>query len=674
MAVAEGLYASEAFLQLVLDRLVAAGELEEGSLAHHRGKGLRGRNIAVDAYDLASDDDTVLLVVLDYDLAPDAGVRPWSRVTKHLQELAAFADEAVRGGTVMELEPSSPAYGLAASIHRREVPITRFVLYYVTDGMIANRTKEFVLPDIGRAQVTWHVQDMMAIYKQDRAGSEREAIEIDLVRHLGHGLPCLPVKTPGELNTYLAAVPGDLLADLYREHGSRLLESNVRAYLSGRGKINKGIRTTLQNDPVKFLPYNNGITATAASVSLTASKDGPLLDSITDLQIVNGGQTTASLFYSRRDYKADLANVWVQMKLVEVEPSDSEELVPAIARYANSQNKVNETDFFSNHPFHQRLEQLGNRQVFAPSVAGTRYQSHWFYERTRGAWENQRNKEKQLSKIKAFEAEYPKAQIITKTDAAKYLVAWEGRPHVVSQGAQKNFMAFAEHASKLWTHSQESVNQDYYRNLVAKGILFRDIRLGVLKSEWYDKGYLANITAYTLAALPLFFEKQFRGRFDLDIVWREQTAGEQLTDELVRLAKQVWLVLTDERRPIMNVTEWAKREECWKRVQALDFRFVPTLKKYAISREVQFARAQEASANQKADNALLDEMALLTKPKEFWPALNQFGRRNRLLDERALNILNLLMAGKQPSPAQIGVIHRLVTRATKMGFEFEEDD
>ena len=95
--------------------------------------------------------------------------------------------------------------------------------------------------------------------------------------------------------------------------------------------------------------------------------DGLVIDSIKDLQIVNGGQTTASLFHTRRSDKADLGEVFVQMKLTVIDDEKSEEVVPRISEFANTQNKVNAADFFSNHPFHVRMESF-----FSPDMgAGT---------------------------------------------------------------------------------------------------------------------------------------------------------------------------------------------------------------------------------------------------------------------------------------------------------------
>ncbi|MEZ5461921.1 AIPR family protein [Dokdonella sp.] len=151
-------------------------------------------------------------------------------------------------------------------------------------------------------------------------------------------------------------------ADLYEKFGARLLETNVRGFLSERGKVNRGIRSTIQNSPQMFFAYNNGLTATASSVEL--DEDNSRILDIKDLQIVNGGQTTASLFWARKKHKADLGSVSVQMKLSVIPDSlgDSfDEIVGKISEYANSQNKVSEADLSANRGFHREMEKISRR-------------------------------------------------------------------------------------------------------------------------------------------------------------------------------------------------------------------------------------------------------------------------------------------------------------------------
>ena len=105
-----------------------------------------------------------------------------------------------------------------------------------------------------------------------------------------------------------------------------------------------------------FFAYNNGITATAENIETVESPNGLLLTGMRNFQIVNGGQTTASIHAALRNKEVDLDRVFVQMKLSIVNTDRAQEIVPKISEYANTQNRVSAADFFSNHPFHIRTE------------------------------------------------------------------------------------------------------------------------------------------------------------------------------------------------------------------------------------------------------------------------------------------------------------------------------
>ena len=245
-------------------------------------------------------------------------------------------------------------------------------------------------------------------------------------------------------------------------------------------------------------------------------------------------------------------------------------MVPRISRYANSQNAVREDDFFSNSPFHVRMEDLSKR-LLAPAKAGVNYQSKWYYERTRGQYLNERNK-RTLAEQKKFEAEFPRGQMITKTDAAKYVVAWEQAPHLVSGGAQKNFKGFASLVADKYVQQPEAFNENYYKRLVAKAILFNAVRSAISKADWYEAGYLANLTAYAVAKLSREIAKDERAKsFDLMRIWDDQGVSAPVLNEAVTIARLALDVLTSEDRLVVNVTEWAKRESAWKRLAAVRY-------------------------------------------------------------------------------------------------------
>ena len=215
----------------------------------------------------------------------------------------------------------------------------------------------------------------------------------------------------------MTVIPGEVLAEIYRRHGSRLLEGNVRTFLGRTGRVNKGIASTIAKEPTKFFAFNNGIATTASAITIGEKKGSHVLTSATDLQIVNGGQTTASLAAALRDKSLTSGMVFVPMKLSVVTPTVGMDLIPQISRFANSQNSIRPSDFFANHEFHRRMEEM-SRRILAPSVAGSQIQTHWYYERARGQHLND-----QAGMTSAQRNQFlllnPRKQLIRKTDLAK---------------------------------------------------------------------------------------------------------------------------------------------------------------------------------------------------------------------------------------------------------------
>ena len=320
----------------------------------------------------------------------------------------------------------------------------------------------------------------------------------------------LAEQDDSDYQTILAVVPGDVLMDVYGEYGSRLLQLNVRSFLQARGKVNQGIRRTILDEPDRFLAYNNGISATASAVKLTSMPDGGLgIQSLDNLQIVNGGQTTASLYHAAVKDRANIDHIQVQMKLTVVEPDRLDEIVPLISRYANSQNKVNEADFSANHPFHVEIEKL-SRTIWAPAADGTQRQTRWFYERARGQYQDALSRAGTPARQRQFKETHPAAQRFAKTDLAKFEMAWDRLPHLVSLGAQK---CFREFTIRLTDRADQSVDQAYFANLIAKAILFR--RTEKLVSTLQLGGYRANVVAYVVALLSETQQAAPRSRRDL---------------------------------------------------------------------------------------------------------------------------------------------------------------
>lgn len=540
--------ARDAFVEVVREHLVDSGVLDDLT-ACYLNVAWQQRRVEIAGYDI-SDDGTILhLVGVDYGLTGSAVKR--DRVDQILRRLRAFA-EFCRTGQHAQLEPSNPAYDMVQRINASWSDLVSIRLLVLTDGVTSIRKlKEGPVADLPASISVW---DLPRLQKLLGPATKQEDIEIDL-RELGYSVPCLESKP--QLDGYrclMVVLPGVLLAELYEEHHSRLLQRNVRAFLQARGKVNKAIAETIRDEPGRFLAYNNGISATAKAATLESSPEGPVLVSLTELQIVNGGQTTASLHHARRrGLSLDEVNVPAKITIVDDETLDP--MIPLISKYANSQNSVTSADFEANSPFHVGLEHQ-SRGTWSTGPDGE--QTRWYYERVRGQYEVEKNREPTLAKRKSFEARNPRDQRINKTDAAKYEYAYGLRPHLVNLGGQKCFLRWTAEEK---VEAKEPPTQEYFRHLVGKAILFNGIRSTIAQGN--VGGYLGQITALTLSLLV-----DRLGAVDLDQVWRSQAVPEALRQVVPEVSAAVRDVVTHPPNSA-NVTEWCKKEACWAEVRGI---------------------------------------------------------------------------------------------------------
>lgn len=551
---------SRSFTQLMIDDLTEAGVLEDAEPCYHRSRG-----VEVSGYGFSDDGGTLDLLVTLYRQAESPDTVGKTEIETAFRRLSAFLDRAL-GDYYISLEEASPAFDMALGIHQSRNGINKVRFFLLTDGLAR---LEFRPDDRVRGlDASYHIWDARRLYRYVRAGNHREPIHIDLEKDFGGAIPCLTAPTTVVGYTaYLAILPGEVLETIYARYGPRLLELNVRSFLQARGKVNQGIRRTIREQPERFLAYNNGISATARELEFADLGGGSKgIRSISDLQIVNGGQTTASLHHAVKRDGADVSRVFVQAKITVVNDEDVEKIVPLISRYANSQNKVNDADFSANDPFHVRMEEL-SRTVWAPATDGTQRQTRWFYERARGQYNDAVARQGTPAQIKRFRLEHPNAQRFTKTDLAKFENTWDQLPHLVSLGAQKNFREFT---LRLSQRGRPVPDQLFFQRHAAKAILFR--RAERLVSAQNFGGYRANIVTYTLA----YLSHATSARIDLDRIWERQDISPGLSDAITMVSQHVHEAIANPPGG-RNVTEWCKKDACWDRIRQLDIRLPPSL-------------------------------------------------------------------------------------------------
>jgi AIPR protein len=609
-----------AFVEHCLRLLEDADEVADVQACFYRGTGSKQRNSGMDAYSFDEADGSVRLFIADFSGDHEVGSLTQSDAKAWFGRIQTFCEDAFSGKIESEIEESAPAFALASLLHQQRAAIVRIRLYLLSDALISTRIRDLPETSISGTPADSHIWDISRFFRVFESKSGRDDLEVDFNALFPTGLQCIRASVDStQYQAYLCVIPGDALASIYETYGSRLLEGNVRSFLTVRGKVNKGIRNTILQRPDMFFAFNNGIACTASSVEVVQQRDGLRILKAADLQIVNGGQTTASLASALRNDHASLKSVFVQMKLSVVAPEQAGEVIPEISRCANSQNKVSEADFFSNHEFHRRMEQI-SRRLWAPATGGAQYETHWFYERARGQYLNEQGRLTEAMRSK-FILLNPRQQLITKTDLAKFENTWRQLPHIVSQGAQKNFLAFSTFASEDWVRNSDQFNDDYFRRLVGKALLFRTTETLVADQPWYQGGYRANIVAYTVSKLSRMIEEQAATKvLDLRQLWSQQVIPAPVVSVLVIVAKSVFGIIIAPDAGLQNVTEWCKKELCWKRAKEIevDIDLERHLGSLLIDKEEDREAQKSSKKDQRIGDGIEDQRLVLELGAGYW--------------------------------------------------------
>lgn len=586
-----------------------------------------------------------------------------------LKRATGFIEKSLDGWLEENLEISSRESSYAEYFRNRfeRDQVSRIRAILITDGLMSERIKTIDSEVIAGYKCSYEIWDQKRILDADVPERGSEDIHIDFTKWLPEGLPCLVAEGSGSRGTptILAVIPAPILVAVFEEYGSLLLESNVRTFLSARGAVNKGIQATLATEPSKFLSYNNGLTTTASNVAFADVKGSKHILSLDKWQIVNGGQTTASLaHFVRGDKNRSVDDAFIQMKLVIVGEAEASTVVQSVAKYANSQNRVSAADLFSTHEFHVRMEQI-SRRLKAPAREGVQYRTGWFYERARGQWENDRAARGSAAEQKKFELEFPRAQRITKTDWAKYTYCWLQKPHTVSKGAQSVFAEFAQDIDAKWEKADADFNDGYFRDGVALAILFETLRASVMRADWYraNPGYLANIIAYAISRFSRAIADSYEDKtLDLSKIWKNQGLSETTRDCLLGFARSAQEHLTDPSRPQANVTQWAKQLACWDALRKREVPLPDSINEDLIAT----SELKEEKAEQRKLRTIDSGFEAVTRvvgvPKEVWGAISSNGKNLNVSPMEQDLIRGFANTGKVPSEKQAMALLRMLER------------
>lgn len=660
------------FVLDAVDRLSEAEEVENVEIGYFEGVGRKNTKMMIDGYAFDAVDKSCVLLISDFSNNDEIETLTPSDIDRLYNRMRYLVEASLDGFIVDSgFEESSSGFMFATEAKRMfdNGEIAKFRFYILTDKRLSERVKNIKKDPISGKRVDLNAWDINRFYSLFSSSQGKEEIEIDASAIVGGGIPYVSATKGEDYSAYLAVVPGQFLADIYLEYGSRLLEGNVRSFLSIRGKVNKAIRGTILQNPDLFFAYNNGIAATATDIK-TEFRDGKhLITEIKDMQIINGGQTTASIANAVLQDKADLSNIFVPMKLSVVDHDKAKEMIPNISRSANSQNKVDEADFFSNHPYHIRLEEY-SRKILAPPIDGNQYQTAWFYERARGQYVQEQMKLTRAER-KRFQVKNPKAQLLRKVDVAKFINSYEQRPHIVSRGAQFNMRNFAELINKQWNPTDQNIsfNEYYWKKLIALGILFKSTEKIVSAQQWYQevKAYRANIVTYSIAVIMHQIEKKHPNKtLDFLRIWNAQVLTSELETQIIKTTREVFDFITRDDRTTLNVTEWCKKEDCWKRAKDYSFTLLEDFVETLVDTSEEQEEKEVAKKEQKVNNQIDAEIELINLGADYWRKVLAFGRNDRLLSEMEDGLLSVAASfdttGRIPSDKQAKLIMQIRNR------------
>lgn len=677
------------FTEWALDKLESYGELLD-PYPFECVMTIARRKVAFDAYAFDEADSSIVLLISEFNNSTEKANLTQTRIDELYEYMKRFIEESYANNVRNYCDDSDPVIDIAKEFRQKigknkyETEILKFKFYIVTNCELSQQIKSFKKNDLLERLVELNVWTVERFYQRETALSS-ESIHLDCAEfEIPEGIQCLKanIGDNGDYDAYLAIVTGKFLADIYLKHGSRLLEGNVRSFLSARGKVNKQIRETINSleNRHNFFIYNNGIAVVANKIDL--SKDGRIL-SFDDFQIINGGQTTASLANCLIKKESDLCEIYVPMKLtvlnLETEEDRTEEntakyeaMIQQISKCANCQNPVSDADFFSNHPYHIQIEQLSKKHP-APYVDGQPYQTIWFYERARGSWEQSQMKMTQAQRDK-FRKTHPKSQLISKAKLAKCLNSVYMNPHMVCSSG--NMRSFAGIVDNLWKSSKDNINEFYFQKAVGSVILFDAIDRIVADATgiWYDKGgNKAQIVPYTVAKLiSMIPEKK-----DIDWmrIWKYQKLYPSLAHQAEIIAQEANRFIADSGGMIAR--EYARKAETWKRFR--DNHSIPMIEKFyddLVSKSETKAQEAKSKKSHKFNSDIDLSVQIFTLGVDYWAQFYNDMENTKLLNANDTNyissVVRYVSQGRLLSGAQCKKLLKIINLAEDLGYIMHE--
>ena len=609
-------------------------------------------NIKINGYSFSEEDLRLDLFITHYDPSEKIQEIKSNKVQELIETAKSFYFQSTKK-LYEKINKKEDAYDISKTIFKNQKDISTVRIIVLTN---CECEKTPSMQREGKIEFQNFLFDNKRIFSSSLGGANSTNIRIDFTKFREKVRCMLAHKSSDKISSYMAFIPGDVLFNIYRIFGQRLLSLNVRSFLQLGTKINKGIRQTLIDEPDRFFSYNNGIVVVVDDIELGNDKDGNFIKSATGFQIVNGGQTAATLYRTKKQDGANFSKVVVPAKITLVKKEYLDDVVPKISEYANTQNIVKKADFSSNHQFHIAIKKLSQK-------IRTSEGQQWFYERMRGEYQVQKMKQKDLGKNKKskFLEISPSNMKFTKEDLAKFINCWHFLyPHVACTGAQKSFVNFMNLLNDKKFH--EKIDDEFFQKYCSISILFNRTAK-IIKDNQEIAGYRSQVLNYTVSLISHLTSR----KINFDLIWADQSISHQFEDLINKWSTKIYEIIqkTAEGR---NVSEWCKKEECWEEISDRNFTFSSTPPEFTNLRRVagrptQVAR--EIFSPEDMDN-IKKCKSLSTKD---WEKMIAWAHDNDEIYYIQTSIAITLMGQalgnwrKLPSPKQAKSVIKLITKA-----------
>ncbi len=601
-------------------------------------------NIGIDGFFINVDDSTVNLYNVLYSPDIEDGDYIDKKQFKAILDKGMNTVKMIIDKKINKIDKSSDTYDFleqaVEKIKTHEIMLNIYTNYYVPEEIMPNDIVEYNGVNYGIKVVDYLALSLC------REG-DSDLYKLNLKEKFGYDFNVVKISSTDEFDIYMTAVTGDALAELYKIDSVRLLESNVRSYLKKTSRVNKGIYATVKDSPEEFAAYNNGLATVATDADAVKLNDAFYrIRSVTSWQIVNGGQTTATLFECMKD-KLDLSEIIVPCKLTVLKNvDDPQTLISNISTFSNTQTAIKKSDPPSNLKYYIDIKRLSD----STWASNNNKNYLCFFERTNGEYNTAKRRNNYSA---SFNNKYPPKMKFTKLDLAKAIVCWEQRPDIANLGSEKNF----EYFNNIVKDQPIEPDDTYYKKAYALILLYREIDK-ILKQR-KTTTYKSNIVTYSIALISKFSQKQF----DLISIWEEQEIPSRQKKDVENIIDLV----VDKINNVPTGTDvrmWARTPKCWLEFQALKYK----INEQSLSAQSIFFVKNEPKEWIEDPNNLKDSST--------WIKLFDWNETHDVLKTKEKNMINSMRynteCGKTISVAQKDWAVSIFLKAVKAGYDYKE--